>query len=95
MNQHYNINLRARRERSREYLTQDEVSRLLAASRDTTLSRNPERDYCLLFLIWRHGLRVSEACKLKLSDVDLKERFCMCAGSRTANLQRTRCTMAN
>ena len=74
MNSHQNTSLRARRERSREYLTQDEVNKLLTASKDTTLPRNPERDYCLLLLIWRHGLRVSEACKLKLSDCDLKEK---------------------
>ena len=65
---------RARRERSREHLTQDEVTRLLTASKDGAHSRNPERDYALLLLMFRHGLRVSEACKLKLSDVDLKEK---------------------
>ena len=42
------------------------------ASKDKSLSRNPERDYCLLLLMVRHGLRVSEACSLKLSDVDMQ-----------------------
>jgi len=62
---------RSRHERSREFLNPDEVTKLLAASRQQDLTRNPQRDYCLLFLMVRHGLRVSEACRLKLSDVDL------------------------
>ncbi len=59
--------------RKREYLTQDEIDRLLAAAK--TASRNPERDYCLLLLMFRHGLRVSEACSLKLSDIDLENKL--------------------
>jgi len=74
MNSPQNTTLRTRRERRREYLTQDEVNKLLAASKDATLSRNPQRDHCLLFLMVRHGLRVSEACQLKLSDIDLEHR---------------------
>src|SRR5262249_60358828 len=60
----------ARVRRRREYLTADEVERLLAASKTT--SRNPERDYAILLLAYRHGLRVSELCSLKLSDVNLE-----------------------
>jgi site-specific recombinase XerD len=60
----------ARAQRRREYLTADEVERLLAASK--TASRNPERDYTILLLAYRHGLRVSELCSLKLSDVNLE-----------------------
>jgi type 1 fimbriae regulatory protein FimB len=67
-------NIRPRRERSREHLTQEEVTRLLAATKDKTLTRNPERDYALLLLMVRHGLRVSEACELKLSDIDLQSK---------------------
>jgi type 1 fimbriae regulatory protein FimB len=63
-----------RRERSRAYLTPDEVQKLLEASRKEGFSRNPERNYCLLLLMFRHGLRVSEACQLKLTDIDLKEK---------------------
>jgi type 1 fimbriae regulatory protein FimB len=65
---------RSRHPRSREHLTQEEIRKLLAASRDKKLSRNPERDYCLLLLMVRHGLRVSEACKLKLSDVQIQDK---------------------
>lgn len=66
--------MRSRHERSREYLNPDEVAKLLAANRNVELSRNPERDYCLLFMMARHGLRVSEACQLKLSGIDLIQK---------------------
>jgi type 1 fimbriae regulatory protein FimB len=58
--------------RHREYLTEEEISRLLQTSK--TVSRNPERDYCLLLLMFRHGLRVSELCSLRLSDIDLETK---------------------
>ena len=61
-----------RKPRRREYLSSDEIERLLAASK--TFSRNPERDYCLLLLMFRHGLRISELTSLKLSDVKLELR---------------------
>ena len=60
-----------RKERRREYLTADEIAKLLSASKT---SRNPERDHCMLLLMFRHGLRVSELCALKLSDVNLDTR---------------------
>ena len=56
--------------RQREYLTPDEVSKLLDAVK--IVSRNKIRDHCLLLLMYRHGLRVSELCQLKLSDVNLE-----------------------
>jgi type 1 fimbriae regulatory protein FimB len=36
--------------------------------------RNGIRDRCLLLLIFRHGLRVSEACRMKLDQVDTESR---------------------
>jgi type 1 fimbriae regulatory protein FimB len=36
--------------------------------------RNEGRDRCLLLLMFRHGLRVSEACRLKLDQVDTESR---------------------
>ena len=66
--------IRARHERSREHLTLEEAVKLLEASKEPGVSRNPERDYCLLLLMFRHGLRVTEICSLKLSDVDVKEK---------------------
>jgi type 1 fimbriae regulatory protein FimB len=56
--------------RRREYLTQDEIDKLLTASKSA--SRNPVRDYCILLLMFRHGLRVSELCTIKLKDVNLE-----------------------
>src|SRR4029077_9064424 len=47
------------RRRTREYLTQEELAKLLASSQDSANSRNPVRDYCMLLLMFRHGLRVS------------------------------------
>ncbi|MBV8362794.1 MAG: tyrosine-type recombinase/integrase [Deltaproteobacteria bacterium] len=58
-----------RREAKRDYLTGLEVGKLIAATKGT---RNEARDRCLLFLMFRHGLRVSEACRLKLDQVDTK-----------------------
>ena len=48
----------------RKHLTGLEVDKLLAATKG---SRNEARDRCLLLLMFRHGLRVSEACGLQLS----------------------------
>ena len=55
----------------RNYLVTAEVERLLAATKE---SRNAARDRCLLLLMFRHGLRVSEACGLQLSQVDVDNR---------------------
>lgn len=38
-------------------------------------SRNPERNRCLILLTYRHGLRVSEACRLRLDQVDTEGRL--------------------
>jgi site-specific recombinase XerD len=65
---------RKRLERSREHLTPEEIGKLLKASKDKSLSRHPEREYCLLLLMVRHGLRAQEACDLKLSDVHLSQK---------------------
>src|ERR1700736_1977682 len=37
-------------------------------------SRNEARDRCLLLMMFRHGLRVSEACRTKLDQVDTESR---------------------
>ena len=59
-----------RQVRSREYLTPDEVKRLIAAV--GAAGRHPGRDQTLLTLMYRHGLRVSEAVSLRWDQVDLK-----------------------
>lgn len=56
---------------NRKHLTAAEVDKLIAA---TNGSRNTMRDRCLLLLMFRHGLRVSEACGLDLSQVDIESR---------------------
>lgn len=55
----------------RRHLTPGEVQKLLDATKG---SRNAARDRCLLLLMFRHGLRVSEALGLQLSQVDLEGR---------------------
>jgi len=55
----------------RKHLVFTEVEKLMEAAKG---SRNAARDRCLLLLTFRHGLRVSEACGLKLSQVDTESR---------------------
>ena len=55
----------------RKHLVAAEVEKLLAATKGT---RHAARDRCLLLLMFRHGLRVSEACGLQLSQVDIESR---------------------
>ena len=55
----------------RKHLVAAEVEKLLEAAKD---SRNAAHDRCLLLLMFRHGLRVSEACGLLLSQVDTESR---------------------
>src|SRR5215470_16588097 len=55
----------------RKHLVSVEVEKLMEAAKG---SRNAARDRCFLLLMFRHGLRVSEACGLKLSQVDTESR---------------------
>ncbi len=61
-------------QRSREHLKAKEIDRLLTAARDEQVTRNPIRNYCMLLLMFRHGLRVSELCGLQVPDVDFNEK---------------------
>ena len=56
--------------RSREYLTPQEVDRLIHAA--GSVGRYGRRDATLLTLAYRHGLRVSELVALRWDAVDLK-----------------------
>jgi integrase len=60
--------------RSREYLTLEEVNRLFDTVRSSSAFRYPERDYCLLLLSFRHGLRASEASHLKWDAIALSDK---------------------
>ena len=55
----------------RKHLVFAEVEKLMEATKG---ARHAARDKCLLLLMFRHGLRVSEACGLQLSQVDIESR---------------------
>jgi type 1 fimbriae regulatory protein FimB len=57
--------------RACKHLVAAEVEKLLDAVKG---SRHAARDRCLLLLMFRHGLSVSEACGLRLSQVDVESR---------------------
>ena len=57
-------------ERSKDFLDPDEIDRLLAATRD---NRHGIRDALLLLMMYRHGLRVTEAIRLRLDALNLKQ----------------------
>lgn len=54
--------------RDREYLTLDEVERLIVGAKKR--GRQGQRDGALILIAFRHGLRVSELVALKWSEVD-------------------------
>jgi type 1 fimbriae regulatory protein FimB/type 1 fimbriae regulatory protein FimE len=56
--------------RPREYLTENEVERLIDVARKR--GRNGARDAAAILLAYRHGLRASELCSLKWSQIDLR-----------------------
>lgn len=49
------------------FLTPDETLAVLKAARERAT-----RDWAMVLLAYRHGLRASEVCALKLADIDLK-----------------------
>ena len=49
------------------YLTPEEILAVLKAARKRSV-----RDWAVILLAYRHGLRASEVCGLKLADIDLK-----------------------
>jgi integrase len=54
--------------RQREYLTEAEIDKLLAAASE---SRNPVRDRLLILMAFRHALRVSELVGLRWQQIHL------------------------
>src|SRR5262249_77725 len=56
--------------RVREYLTDKEVDRLIDAAKRR--GRNGARDAAAILLAYRHGLRASELCALRWSQIDLR-----------------------
>src|SRR6478609_7323485 len=57
--------------RIREHLTEAETDKLLAALKR---NRHGHRDWLIGLVIYRHGLRGSEACDLRWDDIDLPKR---------------------
>ena len=57
--------------RVREHLTEGEIEKLLTALKQ---NRYGHRDWLIGLMIYRHGLRVSEACDLRWDDIDLTKR---------------------
>ena len=56
--------------RSREHLTENEANTLLQAAKR---NRHGHRDYTMLLVTYRHGLRASEVCELEWSQIDLNK----------------------
>ena len=56
--------------RSREHLTLDEVNNLMKAAGD--MGRHQLRDRTIVLIMFRHGLRVSEAVDLRWDQIDFK-----------------------
>jgi len=57
--------------RSREHLTPDEVEHLIKSAKQ--IGRHRQRDATLIMMMYRHGLRVSEAVALRWDMIDLKQ----------------------
>jgi site-specific recombinase XerD len=57
-------------ERRRDFLTPREIDRLLDASK---LGRHRDRDFLIVLLLYRHGLRASELCGMRRDDLSLEE----------------------
>jgi integrase len=57
--------------RTREHLTEAELAKLLNALKQ---NRHGHRDWLVALMIYRHGLRVSEACDVRWDDIDLAKR---------------------
>jgi integrase len=60
--------------RSREYLTEAEVGKLMKAARNT--GRHGHRDVTLILIAYRHALRVAELVALRWEQIDLGQGCC-------------------
>ncbi|WP_431295610.1 tyrosine-type DNA invertase [Rahnella sp. PAMC 25559] len=56
----------------RKYLSLLEIQSILEATKQC---RHPERNYCMIYMSFVHGLRVSEMRNLRLSDLGLKDGY--------------------
>lgn len=68
-----------------DYLTRDEVDSLLCAAKNR--QRHATRNYAMILIAYRHGLRAAEVTGLRLSDLDLHTGTIYCRrakGSRSS-----------
>jgi integrase len=71
--------------RLRDYLTRDEVTSLLRAAKKSP--RYGARNYAMILIAYRHGMRASEVTGLRLSDLNLSAGTIYCRrakGSRSS-----------
>jgi type 1 fimbriae regulatory protein FimB len=54
---------------TKNFLTDSEMKRFLGSARK---GRHATRDFCLMLVAYRHGMRVSELIDVRLKDVDLE-----------------------
>jgi len=57
-------------ERSRDFLTPAEVDRMLECAKH---GRHKDRDFLIVLMLFRHGLRASELCAMRKDDLSLEE----------------------
>ena len=59
--------------RPREYLTGEEIRRLLKMARTRSGAKFPHRDATMILMAYRHGLRVSELVSMRWDMLDLRQ----------------------
>jgi type 1 fimbriae regulatory protein FimB/type 1 fimbriae regulatory protein FimE len=59
---------------SRKFLYRDEVEKILDSFKQMSLTNYPVRDYSMMLLAYRHGMRAAEVVNLKWSDIDINHQ---------------------